>query len=1200
LTRAAFCAKRGGTPRIDRTRHSGQESTGMPPSSDRSDATSLDDIGDALSSLFDPEWYLSRYPDVAASGAEPMYHFVHFGAAEGRDPNRFFDSAWYLDHYPDVATSGQHPLLHYLQMGAAELRNPHPRFDATYYVDQHPEAAANPLLYHLLVGNDRGWLTERPIAIRDYLPSGGDSPRAPSGIVVDIVIPVYRGLAQTRRCILSVLADPHRPAGRVIAVDDRSPEPKLSAWLDRLASEGRIELVRNRRNQGFVASVNIGIEAAGSRDVVLLNNDTEVPNGWLTRLAGHAYATPRIASVSPFSNNATICGYPRIAGGPPAFGLGVTELDTACQAANAGRSVELPTTVGFCMYVRRAALDEIGLFDTGTFGRGYGEENDFCLRASARGWRHLLACDTFVYHKGSVSFGAGASDAAEQGVALLRKRYPHYARLVAQHVKRDAAGPCRFAVTMELFRRANRPTILMVSHDLGGGVRRHILELVERTAGNANCLLLESTARGAALSVPALPGHPELALPADRASDLAMVLKSAGVTRVHIHHLMSVDLDVRALLHRLGVPFDVTVHDYFAICPQVNLLPWLEGAYCGEPDVAACNACIADRSSHGARDIVSWRRGYAWQFVEAERVFCPSEDVRRRLARYGFGRQAIVVPHEPVTTGPWPMSPPALGKGHRLRVALIGVLANHKGAITVMTVASAADPAELSIQLIGYAEQELPEPLAERIAVTGKYEEPELPALLAKVKPHVVWFPAQWPETYSYTLTAAIDAGLPIVATRIGAFPERLAGRPLTWLVDPEAPVEEWLAVFGAVRGELIGRRKFPVAEPRGPVADYYREQYVRAPAIRATNEPVDLRCADRISVVVIPERFQSGALTPCSYIRLLQPLDHPEIGGDFDIVLAGAAEALNYRADIIVTQRYAVEDLDAADALVRHCRAHSIPLLYDLDDDLRRIPRDHPDAKLLRPRGRLVSRLLRAADAVWVSTPALAAALADVRDDVLVVENGLDERLWGVAPPAPPRRGPVRILFMGTATHDADFAIVEGALARLHAAFAERVSIDLIGISSRGDLPSWVNRVGMPVHATTSYPGFVNWITQQHWDIGIAPLADTPFNRCKSAIKALDYGALGLPVLASDRAVYRGTLADGPGGWLLPDDEDAWFVSLTRLVRDVGLRLHLSDGARAAFPAGTLAAQAAGRRAAWLDVARSSAHAPRALIAAG
>ena len=135
------------------------------------------------------------------------------------------------------------------------------------------------------------------------------------------------------------------------------------------------------------------------------------------------------------------------------------------------------------------------------------------------------------------------------------------------------------------------------------------------------------------------------------------------MTRAHIHHLMGMDLDVRSLLHRLGVPFDVTVHDYFAICPQVNLLPWMQGAYCGEPDLAGCNACIAQRANHAAHDIVSWRRQHGWQFLEADRVICPSEDVRDRLARYDLDRRAIVVPHEPVAPEPWPMAPPPLAKG---------------------------------------------------------------------------------------------------------------------------------------------------------------------------------------------------------------------------------------------------------------------------------------------------------------------------------------------------------------------------------------------------------------------------------------------------------------------------------------------------------------------------------------------------------
>ena len=1163
---------------------------------DRPDAESAARLAEVIGPFFDGEWYRTHYSDVAASGADPLHHFANYGASEGRDPNPFFDGAWYTTHYPDVAASGVPPLLHYLDVGAAELRNPHPRFDAAFYVDQHPEAANNPLLHHLLFGVARGWLTEKPLAIADYLPSKATAPAPPRDLVVDVIIPVYRGIKETRRCLLSVLADKDRPRGQVIVVDDRTPQPALARWLQQLAADGRITLLRNQRNEGFVGSANVGIRAAGEHDVVLLNSDTEVPPGWLRRLAGHAYATPRVASVSPFSNNATICSYP--SAGPPAFGLATVALDEACRAVNTGRIVDVPTTVGFCMYIRAAAIADVGLFDARAFGRGYGEENDFCLRASARGWRHLLACDTYVHHEGSVSFGKKANAEAEAGLKVLTRRYPNYTRLVAQHVRLDAAGSSRFAVTLELFRRSGLPTIVMLSHDLGGGVRRHIDELVARLDGKANVLLLQSTARGAALSVPALPEHSELALPAERLADLVLVLRAANVTRAHIHHLMGIDFDPRELLQKLDVPFDLTVHDYFAICPQVNLLPWLQGAYCGEPGPASCNACIADRPSHGARDITDWRRRNAWQFLEAERVLCPSEDLRARLARHGLDRNAVLAPHESVAAGAWPLKPRPIAKDEALRIAVIGVLAQQKGTLTVSTLAEAADPRQIVVHLIGYPEVPLPPPVAKRMRITGEYKEDELPALLAKAKPHVVWFPAQWPETFSYTLSAAIDAGLPIVATRIGAFPERLEGRPLTWLADPEATKEEWLAIFREVRAALA--RKPPTPVRRKPVADFYADTYMRPPPRRSTGI-VDLRRDDGLSIVLVPERFDNGLLTPCGYIRLMQPFDHLASAQGWDVVVADHEQALRYRADLLVTQRYAVPD-DAVDALSRHCRAQSMALVYDLDDDLLHIPREHADATTLRPRARLVSRLVRAADAVWASTSELAARLAATRGDVRVVANGLDERLWTAFPPTrAPRQGPVRILFMGTATHDGDLALILPALERLNRTFGAHVAIDLLGVSARSDLPSWLHRIEMPGTATASYPGFVNWITQQHWDIGLAPLADTPFNRCKSALKALDYAALGVAILASERDVYRGSPADGAGGSLVTDDSGAWFAALARLVRDSALRRRSGEGAREAVARHTLAAQAAERRAAVLAAAGGTRYAvpPYSLSAA-
>jgi GT2 family glycosyltransferase/glycosyltransferase involved in cell wall biosynthesis len=1142
-----------------------------------------------LAGFFDSAWYASRYPDVVTSQIEPLLHFIRFGAGERRDPNRFFDSAWYMEHYPDVQMTGIHPLLHYLSSGAAELRNPHPRFDAVWYVDQYPDSVANPLLYHIRVGQERGNLTEKPLSIGDYLPSDKPPFDAPRGRVVDVVIPVYKGLIETRSCLNAVLASEDCVRGEVIVIDDRSPEPELGAWLDTLAASGRIRLVRNRRNMGFVHSVNAGMAAAGDHDVVLLNSDTEVPDGWLTRLAALAYAEPRIATVSPLSNNATICSYPADAGGPIVFGRTADEIDALCRKVNAGRSVATPTAVGFCMYIRRAALNEVGAFDAERFGVGYGEENDFCLRATSLGWHHRIACDTFVYHAGSVSFGARIRGLTKRATGLLVQRYPHYPRDIALHVNLDAIGPFRWALTGAVLKSTGLPVLLMVSHDLGGGVRRHIDALIVALDGKAHVLMLDCGTRGASLSAPALAGHPVLHLPSERLDDLVKVLRHCGVTRVHVHHLLGMDLDVRAMIRRLGVPFDLTVHDYHAICPQVVLLPSPTQLYCNEPAAAACNACIAARPSHGARDIVSWRAERAWQFHEAERVYCPSRDVLTRLERFGLAKNAVFVPHEPIGEGPWPVA--AVAPGGKLRIAVLGVLADHKGARTVAALAEASDPATIEIHLIGHTEASFPKPALKRMKVTGAYQEAALPGLIASVAPHIIWFPSSCPETFSYTLSAAIASGRPIAASDIGSFTERLSGRPFTWLADHRSSAAEWLDLFERIRTELPARPVTTTAAIRGKIGDVYATHYLRRDrAARPTRRRGGMA---RPVVVVLPERYATGQPTPCAYIRLLQPLDHPGIGGDFEVRVADTTSVMDIDADIIATQRYALPDAKAVDALAAHARKIGATLLYDLDDDLLNIGRNHPEAERLRPKAPIIRRILAAADAVWVSTRVLADSIADVAANVTIVPNGLDERIWATSPPhVPPAAGPARLLCMGTTTHERDFAMIAPALVRLKQEFGNDIEIDLLGMTGSPDIPPEINRIGVPLHATLSYPGFVHWLTSvwPGWHIGLAPLLDTPFNRAKSPIKVMDYAALGLAVLASDIPVYRGSLAGGPAGQLVANDPRAWHAALSWLVRNRSLRLGMAAEARPGLlAASSLAVQAGARRDAWKQLLRKA-----------
>ena len=264
---------------------------------------------------------------------------------------------------------------------------------------------------------------------------------------VAVVVPVFKGLEVTQVCLASVQAAAGSLPAEVIVINDASPEPALADYCRRFCAESGSHLIEHDTNLGFVRSVNEGMQAAGQADVILLNSDTEVPARWLDRISAIADAHPKAASITPFSNNATICSYPHFClDNPIVSGHDVSSLDQLVSSANAGEVVELPTGVGFCMYLRRTALDEIGDFDEAAFGRGYGEENDWCMRASAAGWRHLLCADLFVFHAGGASFGQDAKDLQASAMAVLESRYPDYNKQVAQFVERDPIEPLRFAI----------------------------------------------------------------------------------------------------------------------------------------------------------------------------------------------------------------------------------------------------------------------------------------------------------------------------------------------------------------------------------------------------------------------------------------------------------------------------------------------------------------------------------------------------------------------------------------------------------------------------------------------------------------------------------------------------------------------------------------------------------------------------------
>jgi GT2 family glycosyltransferase len=596
---------------------------------------------------------------------------------------------------------------------------------------------------------------------------------------IDIVVPVYSGFQETLFCLDHVLETTTPGEAEVVVVNDASQDPELCAAVFGLAQGRRITLLTNSSNLGFPGSANRGIELHPERDVVLLNADAEVPGGWLKRLQSAAYQSADIGTVTPLGESASIMSYPSEGNGVNAR-LDCDLVDLIAREVNADGSIDLPVGVGFCMYIKRACLDEVGPFDASSFGKGYGEEDDFCLRARRKGWRHLGALNLFVGHRGGTSYGRSQSMLRERNRRVLNILHPGYDDLVASFVATDPLLHARRAIdTCRLLDLAKNP-VLLVTFDLAGGVKRHVDQRQSElsAAGQTVLVLQPAGASGPTGKVTITTGDATLkslvyTLPEESAV-LGQLLARLDVSHVEIHHFAGLPPGTLELATSLGIPYDVYVHDYAWVCPRISLVNG-NHVYCGEPAVDECEVCIR---THGAElkelTTVAALRSRSGRILEGARdVVVPARDVRTRLERYFPGVPMNVVAWElPLPPRPRSVVQPSA----RIRVATIGAISIQKGYEVLLECARDAARRDLNLDfvVIGYTEDDEMLRSSGRVFVTGPYAEGEIHQLLEREQCQIAFFPSVAPETWCYALTHAMAAGLAIAAFDLGAIAERL------------------------------------------------------------------------------------------------------------------------------------------------------------------------------------------------------------------------------------------------------------------------------------------------------------------------------------------------------------------------------------------------------------------------------------------
>ncbi len=607
----------------------------------------------------------------------------------------------------------------------------------------------------------------------------------------DVVVPVYRGAATTLACLRAALAS--LPAGsRLHVVDDASPEPALQAAVAALAAaDSRINLITLPRNLGFPGAANAGLRAAAGRDVALLNSDAIVPPGWLQALTAALHSAPDIASACPLSNEATILSYPDPAGGNPlADPVAMTAL---ASRANGAATVDIPVAVGFCMLLRRDALEAVGLFREDVFAQGYGEENDWCLRAGQRGWRHVAVPGCYVAHEGAASFGPARRHLMERNSALLERLHPGYHAMIEQWVGQDPLAPARRAIDALRWAAGHQASATaIVTHDSGGGVERLVATRAGFWREQGVRPVLIRPKDGAAVVGDGDTPNLRFRLPEEWPALLSL-LRSDGVARVELHHTLGHPPDIVQLARRLGVPQDVFVHDYAWFCPRIALVP--EHAYCGEPDVAGCERCVAQHGSLLSEPIrpAALVARSAALLAAAARVVVPSADVARRMRRHFPTTRPDVTSWEDDASIP---PPPATGpvshvltvggigpeKGFEVLLACVQDVARRNLPLRFTVVGTTADDARLLA--------------AGPVFVTGRYSDDEVVPLIQAQQADVALLPSVWPETWCFTLSHVWRAGLRATVFDLGTPAERV--RATGWghvlpLGLPAAALNDWL-----------------------------------------------------------------------------------------------------------------------------------------------------------------------------------------------------------------------------------------------------------------------------------------------------------------------------------------------------------------------------------------------------------------------
>lgn len=981
---------------------------------------------------------------------------------------------------------------------------------------------------------------------------------------VDVIVPVYNALEEVKRCLKSLSLHNDGYKLQVIVVNDSSDQ-ETTDWLRHFCCEDSLfVLIEHPENRGYTKAVNTGLRESHGDYVVTLNSDAIVTRGWLQSLVRCIRSNEKIGIVGPLSNAASWQNVPELLDENKQFAvneipLGMTpdEMGAVIRDASLHIYPRVPFVNGFCFMMSREIINAVGLLDEEAFPTGYGEENDYCIRAADEGFELAIADDAYVFHAKSKSFGhEKRKELSRQGSQQLKAKH-------TEKKFKSLVDKIKETNQLDLVRSKIKNKIDVFQHFCDGNsnfkfdFKLLFLLPVQGGGGGAHSVVQEACAMRR-LGV-----------------QVHIAMKQEQVPRFHENYADIIDSKSMFVgfsedgLVNLAEKYDVVVATLF------SSVKYLKKIVDANPHILPAYYIQDYEPLFFEKNTSQWHEAFqSYNLIPHAFCFAKTNWIIDKVQDCHGISVEKVSPSIDHDVYKW------CGNNRNNEKIVISAMIRPKtprrGAARTMRLLYKIykdNKDDVQINIFGCESNEPDFKLLEsdfEFSNHGVLKRPEVAEVLSASD---IFIDLSDYQAFGRTGLEAMACGAVSVLPIYGGAHEYAMHLENALLVD----TFDEASFFLEINSQIKNRDKIKKMQQQAllTAANYSVHKAAVSeliPILKNLNSHRERNPkVDKNDLLILPS-LQKDRDTPTgsAYVRLILPYQTPKVLKHNRVEIVKGLPAIeSYNGCTLILQRelsgVSFSDLSS---WVREWQGKGNKLIYDLDDDLLEL-------KGLKDKGafddetpKKIRFLCSHANLVTVSTEPLKNKLISFSKNIKVVENRVDKELWDLSSDRDHSQGSykrypgrrITIGYIGTASHEYDVAIVESAMKELKFRYADKIKIEVIGVF-QDKPPTFGERVGLP--RKRDYPNFVNWLKQRvHWDIGLIPLEENEFNKSKSYLKFLEYAALDMAIVVSEHSAYSKVAKRDKNSLVAKNDTSDWVSKVSNLIEDEQLRQRLSNNA--------------------------------------